>query len=124
MRRRTLKSRARRPARIGKADFDDPLFSRLDVSAPKAKATVLDAILNEIWHRGYTQNQLVEILDEYQPSVSNLLRGKVAGVSLEKLLKYCDRLRLTTTVTVRPRAFGPKAWSVPRGFAYPSVPPR
>ena len=50
--------------------------------------------------QGYTQSQLVEILDEYQPSVSNLTRGKIAKVSVEKLLAYSDRLKMKTSLIV------------------------
>ena len=91
-----------RPSHITKGDvFDDLGLSRSEASALKIKATLLDAILREIEKRGYTQSQLVEILDEYQPSVSNLTRGKIAKVSVEKLLTYSDRLKMRTTITVR-----------------------
>ena len=91
-----------RPSHITKGDvFDDLGLSRSEASALKIKATLLDAILREIENRGYTQSQLVEILDEYQPSVSNLTRGKIAKVSVEKLLTYSDRLKIKTTLTVR-----------------------
>ena len=80
--------------------FDDLGLSRSEASALKVKATLLDAILREIERQGYTQNELVEILDEYQPSVSNLTRGKIAKVSVEKLLTYSDRLKMKTTLTV------------------------
>ena len=91
-----------RPSHITKGDvFDDLGLSRSEASALKVKATLLDAILREIEKRGYTQSQLVEILDEYQPSVSNLTRGKIAKVSVEKLLTYSDRLKMKTTLTVR-----------------------
>jgi hypothetical protein len=43
----------------------------------------------------------VEILDEYQPSVSNLLKGRISQVSIEKLLRYADRLGLETRIAVR-----------------------
>ena len=87
---------------ITKGDvFDDLGLSRSEASALKIKATLLDAILREIERQGYTQSQLVEILDEYQPSVSNLTRGKIAKVSVEKLLAYSDRLKMKTTLTVR-----------------------
>jgi predicted XRE-type DNA-binding protein len=75
-------------------------LSRSEASALKVTATLLDAILGEIETRGCTQRELVEILDEYQPSVSNLVRGKIAKVSLEKLLAYSDRLKMRTTLTV------------------------
>jgi len=94
-----------RPSHITKEDvFDDLGLSRSEASALKVKATLLDAILGEIGTRGYTQRELVEILDEYQPSVSNLVRGKIAKVSLEKLLTYSDRLKMKTTLTVHPSA--------------------
>ncbi len=91
-----------RPSHITKGDvFDDLGLSRSEASALKIKATLLDAILREIEKRGYTQSELVEILDEYQPSVSNLTRGKIAKVSVEKLLTYSDRLKMKATLSVR-----------------------
>jgi len=94
-----------RPSHITKGDvFDDLGLSRSEASALKVKATLLDAILREIERRGYTQSQLVEILDEYQSSVSNLTRGKIARVSVEKLLNYSDRLKMKATLTVRARS--------------------
>lgn len=91
-----------RPRHITKGDiFDDLGLSRCEASALKIKATLLDAILNEIEKRGYTQSELVEVLDEYQPSISNLTRGKIAKVSVEKLLTYSDRLNMKATLTVR-----------------------
>jgi Helix-turn-helix domain len=44
----------------------------------------------------------VDILDEYQPSVSNLLKGRISQVSIEKLLRYADLLHLQTSIAVRP----------------------
>jgi predicted XRE-type DNA-binding protein len=97
-----VRNQTNRPSHITKGDvLDDLDLSRSEASALKVKATLLDAILREIQKRGYTQRELVEILDEYQPSVSSLVRGKIAKVSLEKLLKYSDRLRLKTTLQVR-----------------------
>jgi len=94
-----------RPGHITKGDvFDDLGLSRSEASALKIKATLLDAILREIEKQGYTQSQLVEILDEYQPSVSNLTRGKIGKVSVEKLLTYSDRLKMETTLTVHSRS--------------------
>ena len=84
-----MKNDANKPTHITKGDvLDDLGLSRSEASALKVKATLLDAILREIETRGYTQNQLVDILHEHQPSVSNLVRGKIAKVSLEKLLAY------------------------------------
>ncbi|MGA8042488.1 MAG: XRE family transcriptional regulator, partial [Terracidiphilus sp.] len=38
----------------------------------------------------------------HQPSVSNLLKGRISQVSIEKLLRYADRLHLQTSIAVRP----------------------
>jgi len=92
-----------RPTHIVKGNIFDALgFSASEASALKIKAEILSAILEHVRARGYTQAQLVDILDEYQPSVSNLLKGRISQVSIEKLLRYADRLHLETSVAVRP----------------------
>ena len=68
------------------------------------KAEILSAILEHVRTQGYTQGRLVAILDEYQPSVSNLLKGRISQVSIEKLLRYADRLGLETRISIRPQA--------------------
>jgi predicted XRE-type DNA-binding protein len=92
-----------KPTRIVKGNIFDALgFSASEASALKIKAEILSAILENIHAKGYTQAQLVDILDEYQPSVSNLLKGRISQVSIEKLLRYADRLRLQTSIAIRP----------------------
>jgi predicted XRE-type DNA-binding protein len=89
-----------RPTHITKGDvLDDLGFTRAEASALKVKADLLDAILREIEKRGYTQRQLVALLDEYQPSVSILLQGKISKVSIEKLLYYSDRLNIRVSLS-------------------------
>jgi predicted XRE-type DNA-binding protein len=99
-----MKSTARnRPTHIVKGNIFDALgFSTSEASALKIKAEILSAILEHVRAKGYTQAQLVEILDEYQPSVSNLLKGRISQVSIEKLLRYADRLHLQTSIAIRP----------------------
>jgi predicted XRE-type DNA-binding protein len=92
-----------KPTHITKGDvLDDLGFTRAEASALKIKADLLDAILREIDKRGYSQRQLVDLLDEYQPSVSNLLQGKIAKVSIEKLLYYSDRLNIRVSLSAEP----------------------
>ena len=82
--------------------FEDLGFSPEKALALKFKAKIMSAILAEV-HRGkYRQAQLVELLDEHQPVVSNLLRGKISQMSIEKLLIYADRLGLRLDVQSRP----------------------
>jgi len=92
-----------RPTHIVKGNIFDALgFSASEASALKIKAEILSAILEHVRAKGYTQSQLVEILDEYQPSVSNLIKGRISHVSIEKLLRYADRLHLQTSIAIRP----------------------
>jgi predicted XRE-type DNA-binding protein len=94
---------ANKPSHIVKGNIFDALgFSASEASALKVKAEILSAILEHVRDGGYTQAQLADILDEYQPSVSNLLRGRISQMSIEKLLRYADRLRLETSITIRP----------------------
>jgi predicted XRE-type DNA-binding protein len=86
--------------------LDDLGFSRSEASALKIKASIVEAILAEIDRRGFTQRQLVDVLDEYQPNVSNLLHGRISKVSIEKLLAYADRLRIQSSIELRPPAKG------------------
>jgi predicted XRE-type DNA-binding protein len=82
--------------------FDDLGFTRSEATALKIKADLLDAILLEIERRNYTQRQLVNILDEHQPAVSNLVRGRINQVSIEKLLRYSDRLGMRARLKLLP----------------------
>lgn len=92
-----------KPTHIVKGNVFDALgFSPSEASALKIKAEILSAILERVRAEGYTQAQLVDLLDEYQPSVSNLLKGRISQVSIEKLLRYADRLHLQTSIAVRP----------------------
>ena len=92
-----------KPTHVTRGDvLDDLGFSRSEASALKVKATILEAILSEIARRGFTQRQLVDLLDEYQPNVSNLLNGRIGRVSIEKLLGYADRLGMISDISIRP----------------------
>ena len=94
-----------KPTQIVKGNIFDALgFSASEASALKIKAEILSAILELVRTEKYTQKDLVEILDEYQPSISNLLKGRISQVSIEKLLRYADRLHLETRIAVRPVA--------------------
>ena len=92
-----------KPAHVTRGDvFQDLGFSPEKALALKFKARILAAILHEVRRKNYRQTQLVKVLDEHQPVVSNLLRGKIMQMSIEKLLMYADRLGLSLDVH-RPR---------------------
>jgi predicted XRE-type DNA-binding protein len=106
---KTMKnSSANKPTHVVKGNVFDALgFSPSETSILKIKAEILSAILEDVRKKGYTQRELVEILDEYQPSISNLLKGRISQVSIEKLLRYADRLHLETRIAIRPVARRP-----------------
>lgn len=90
-----------KPSHVVRGNILDELgFSHAEASALKVKAELLSAILKTIRDRGYTQSEVCAVLHEHQPSVSNLLRGKISSVSTDKLLRYADRLCLKTCLTV------------------------
>ena len=70
--------------------LDDLGFSPEQATVLKFKADLYQAILKHA--RKYTQNQLQVILAEPQPRVSELLNGKIANKSVDKLLYYAGRL--------------------------------
>jgi predicted XRE-type DNA-binding protein len=70
--------------------LDDLGFSPELATALKFKADLYQAILK--YARGYSQKQLQAILGEPQPRVSELLNGKIANKSVDKLLYYAGRL--------------------------------
>jgi predicted XRE-type DNA-binding protein len=93
-----------KPGHITKGNiFDDLGFSPNEAATLKIKAKILDAVLDRIHQRQYTQAQLAEILSDYQPNISNLLNGKISTMSIEKLLQYATRLNLDAHISMRAR---------------------
>jgi len=70
--------------------LDDLGFSPEQATILKFKADLYQAILKLA--RRYSQKQLQVILAEPQPRVSELLNGKIANKSVDKLLYYAGRL--------------------------------
>jgi len=70
--------------------LDDLGFSPEQATVLKFKADLYRAILKRA--RKYSQKQLQVILSEPQPRVSELLNGKIANKSVDKLLYYAGRL--------------------------------
>ncbi len=64
--------------------------------------------LSEVVKRaaGYSQKQLQTFLDESQPRVSNVLRGKMSRLSLEMLVIYAEKLGLRTEIRTKVRSRG------------------
>lgn len=86
-----------KPRRIAPANGN--IFLDLGFPPEKAlallfKTRILSSILSQVKRKRYTQKQLVGILQEHQPVVSNLLCGRISQMSIERLLAYAFRLGL------------------------------
>jgi predicted XRE-type DNA-binding protein len=80
-----------KPAHVSRGNvLDDLGFSPELATILKFKADLYRAILKHA--QKYSQRQLQVILAEPQPRVSELLNGKIANKSVDKLLYYAGRL--------------------------------
>ena len=86
-----MASRKTKPTHVTRENvLDDLGFPPGLATALKFKADLYQAILK--CARRYSQRQLQIILGEPQPRVSELLNGKIANKSVDKLLYYAGRL--------------------------------
>lgn len=86
-----MRNAANKPTHVTRGNvLDDLGFSPEYATALKFKAELYQAILT--CARRYTQRELQMILGEPQPRVSELLNGKIANKSVDKLLYYAGRL--------------------------------
>ena len=86
-----MKSKSNKPAHVTRGNvLDDLGFSPEQATALKFKAELYQAILK--YAQKYSQKELQVILGEPQPRVSELLNGKIANKSVDKLLYYAGRL--------------------------------
>ena len=86
-----MKSAANKPTHVTRGNvLDDLGFSPEHATALKFKAELYQAILK--YAKKYSQKELQTILGEPQPRVSELLNGKIANKTVDKLLHYAGRL--------------------------------
>ena len=86
-----MRSPTRKPTHVTRGNvLDDLGFSPEQAAAVKFKAELYRAILK--CAQKYSQRELQAILREPQPRVSELLNGKIANKTVDKLLYYAGRL--------------------------------
>jgi len=78
--------------------FDNLGISHSQASELRMRADLLDAILRVVERQKLTQRQLAAILDDYQPNMSDLVNGRISKFSIDKLVRYADKLGIETTV--------------------------
>jgi len=86
-----VRGAASKPKHVTRGNvLDDLGFSPEQATALKFKAELYQAVLK--YARKYSQKELQVILGEPQPRVSELLNGKIANKSVDKLLYYAGRM--------------------------------
>jgi predicted XRE-type DNA-binding protein len=68
-----------------------------------AKAELAIRITDILRRRRLTQVQAAELLGVDQPKVSALIRGRMAGFSIERLLRWLLLLGADVSITIQPR---------------------
>jgi len=84
-----------------------------DIGLPDAeeymtKAKLAYRICDIIEERKLTQAQAAKVLGVDQPKVSALVRGRLEGFSIERLLRYLNALGRDVEIVVRPKPQGVK----------------
>jgi predicted XRE-type DNA-binding protein len=74
-----------------------------DADERLAKAELARLIRNAVRARGLTQTAAAHLLGIKQPDVSDLLRGKLARFSRERLERFLNALDLEVRIQVGPR---------------------
>lgn len=87
--------------------FED--LNTRDAEQRLAKAELARAIRREIDSRGLSQTNAAKLLGVAQPDVSDLMRGKLARFSMERLERFLNALDLDVRIQV-----GPKPKNKPR----------
>jgi len=97
-------ARAERPRRSRKSSgnvFEDVGLPRADEEL--MRADLLFEIYRGLKRLSLTQREMASMLGITQPQVSNLLRGRSAGFSIERLLKLLDRLGTRASIVLTDR---------------------
>ncbi len=82
------------------------VFADIGLKHPEealAKAELARQIAATIGRRGLTQAEAASLLGIDQPKVSSLIRGKLSGFSMDRLLRFLNALRRDVEIRVKAR---------------------
>ena len=91
------------------------VFSDLNLTNPDemlAKAELARQIHSVIKKKKLTQKRAVALLAIDQPKISALVSGKLAGFSLERLIRFLNELGQDVTINVKPKSRASKKGSI------------
>jgi predicted XRE-type DNA-binding protein len=98
-----------RPKKMEAEASSGNVFADIAVPNPEeclAKAKLVQGIADAIAERKLTQAQAAGILGVDQPKVSALVRGKVEGFSIDRLLRFLNALGRDVEIIVGPARRG------------------
>ena len=99
------KNKENRPSHTSKGNvLDDLGLSPEETAALKLKMDLHAEIIKTVQKKEFTPRELEKILNQPQPRVSELLRGKLSVMSAEKLAGYLSVLGVAIKVTSREAA--------------------
>lgn len=81
------------------------VFADLDLPNPEerlAKAMLSRVIAQAIEARRLTQSEAAVLLGTTQPKVSDLVRGKLASFTMDRLFRYLNALQMNVVIGVSP----------------------
>lgn len=79
--------------------FEDLGFSAIESERLALRSEILSEIRKAVKKHNLTQRQVEKLLDEPQPRVSDLIRGKLSKFSYEKLYTYALKLGIRRKTT-------------------------
>jgi len=83
-----------------------------DAAGRLAKAELARVIRSIVADKGWTQRRAAEVLGIAPPDVSDLVRGKLARFSQERLERFLNALDMDVRIQVGPRPKGKKLANV------------
>lgn len=83
-----------------------------DAGERLAKAELARVIRHIVKEKGWTQRRAADVLGIAPPDVSDLMRGKLARFSQERLERFLNALDMDVHIRVGPRAAGKKQANV------------
>lgn len=93
MEKKKKKVQIKKPSYVSKGNVLDDLGLTPELTAvEKLKYEAHKKILEAIKKNGLTPREVEKVLDRPQSRVSELLNGKIAGMTLDKLITYLDKL--------------------------------
>lgn len=100
-----MPAKSNKPSHVTRGNvFADLGFSPEEAALLALKTQLHLEIMKVVKRRRLTPSQMVKVLEVPQPRVSELMTGKISGVSADLLTKYLHRLGREVKVSTKPDA--------------------